>query len=276
MSKLDDLQKTISKLKKPAEKAKAKPKSDSDKPNSVSEPAQCDSAKTQVKRRGGHPTKTLPVISNPDTAEITDKEEIFCQAVVKGSNDSDAYRSAYDTAKMKPESVNRMAHDLRQNLKITSRIAYLREQAAKAAVVTESHVLQEAARIGFSDPRQLFDENGNLLPVKQWADSLAAAVKSFKVVSRKVVTQTGENDELITTETAVTEVSMWDKNSALEKLFKHMGLYEKDNKQRNPLMDGFARLPPEAQRLIAERLQSIAGPIIPGQSDPRAGSRVTH
>lgn len=276
MSKLDDLQKTISKLKKPAEKAKAKPNSDSDKPNSVSKQVKSDSAETQVKRRGGHPTKTLPVISNPDTAEITDKEEIFCQAVVAGKNNSDAYRDAYVTGKMKLETINRRACELRQYGKITARIAYLREQAAKAAVVTESHVLQEAARIGFSDPRQLFDENGNLLPVKQWADSLAAAVKSFKVVSRKVVTQTGENDELITTETAVTEVSMWDKNSALEKLFKHMGLYEKDNKQRNPLMDGFARLPPEAQRLIAERLQSIAGPIIPGQSDPRAGSRVTH
>lgn len=257
MSKLDDLTKKVAALKKGGEKKVAQPEQ-------------------KPVRKGGHPTKTLPVISNAEVAEITDKEEIFCQAVVAGKSDTDAYKEAYSTERMKPVSINRMAHRLRQKVKITSRIAFLRQEATRAAVITESQVLAEAARIGFSDPRKLFDDDGNILPVKQWSDALAAAVKSIKVTSRKTITETDSENHSVITETAVVEVAMWDKNSALEKLFKHMGLYEKDNKQRNPFAEGFSRLPVDAQRLIAERLQAIAGPIVSGQPNAGAGSRVTH
>ncbi len=276
MSKIDDLNKKVRALKDDAPKAPRaprKPKSENVKPKS-----ETAAPETQVKkRRGGHPTKPLPVIIDADIAEITDKEELFCQAVVKGKSNSDAYREAYETARMKPESINRMAHDLRQNLKITSRIAFLRDQAARAAVITESRVLTETGRIAFADLRKAFAEDGSLLPPHKWPDELASAVKSIKVVEMAGSMAVNAEDGSVTHVPMYTkEIVLCDKNSALEKLFKHMGMFEKDNRQRNPFAESFTRLPDEVQKLIAEKLNAIAGPVIPRQSDARTSGRVTH
>lgn len=60
--------------------------------------------------------------------ELTHKQELYCLHYVEHGNKSDAYRYAYDTSKMKDNSINRMAHELHKDLKITSRIEELRKE----------------------------------------------------------------------------------------------------------------------------------------------------
>ena len=69
-------------------------------------------------------------------AKLTAKQEKFCTEYVRGATASDAYRAAYDSARMQPETVNRRAFDLMQDGKITARITELQKQAADAAAVT--------------------------------------------------------------------------------------------------------------------------------------------
>jgi len=58
---------------------------------------------------------------------LTSKQEKFCQGIVSGLNQSDAYRAAYSVGEgTKPESVNQMAWDLMQNVDISCRIEQLR------------------------------------------------------------------------------------------------------------------------------------------------------
>jgi phage terminase small subunit len=64
---------------------------------------------------------------------FTAKQEAFIAAAIKGMNDSDAYRAAYDCSRMKPETVNRKAHELMRNGKIRARIEAARAEAAKQA-----------------------------------------------------------------------------------------------------------------------------------------------
>lgn len=64
---------------------------------------------------------------------FTAKQEAFIAAAIKGMNDSDAYRFAYDCSRMKPETVNRKAHELMRNGKIRARIEAARAEAAKRA-----------------------------------------------------------------------------------------------------------------------------------------------
>lgn len=61
------------------------------------------------------------------SSELTNKQEKFCQLVVELGNNSEAYRQAYNS-KAKPESVNRMAKELLDNLKISSRVQQLRDE----------------------------------------------------------------------------------------------------------------------------------------------------
>ena len=69
-------------------------------------------------------------------AKLTPKQEKFCNEYIKGGSASDAYRAAYDCARMKPETINRSACSLLKNHKITTRLHKILDAAAEAAKVT--------------------------------------------------------------------------------------------------------------------------------------------
>ena len=67
-------------------------------------------------------------------SKLTDKEEIFCQAYYEnGGNATAAYLVMVPTSKAKPESINEMASRMLANVKVSSRIAELKAQAAVVA-----------------------------------------------------------------------------------------------------------------------------------------------
>jgi hypothetical protein len=70
------------------------------------------------------------------TNDLTPKQQHFCQAVVSGCTMSDAYREAYNTANMKPATVNREAHALMTDPKITTRVQRLQGQKDRAVVAS--------------------------------------------------------------------------------------------------------------------------------------------
>ena len=74
-------------------------------------------------------------------SDLTPKQEKFCQEYVKCGNASEAYRLAYNAAKMKQTSIHRMATEVLGNLKIASRLDELRQPAIEATHMTvESHL----------------------------------------------------------------------------------------------------------------------------------------
>lgn len=86
-----------------------------------------------------------------------------------------------------------------------------------ADLIDPHRALREAARLAYSDIRELFDAQGNMLPVKQWPDHLAAAIASVEVVKKNLTTGDNKIDDVI-------KVRVWDKPKNLEMLFKHLGL----------------------------------------------------
>lgn len=65
--------------------------------------------------------------------ELTSKQEKFIECVVSGMTYSDAYRAAYNCARMKPETVNNKAWELSRKGEIAARIEKARAEAAKKA-----------------------------------------------------------------------------------------------------------------------------------------------
>jgi phage terminase small subunit len=74
---------------------------------------------------------------------LTDKQEKFCQAVaLEGMSLSDAYRSAYDTSKMKDKTVNEKACVLGKKDNITARIEQLRASVASPKIMSAQERLE--------------------------------------------------------------------------------------------------------------------------------------
>lgn len=150
----------------------------------------------------------MPALKNP-------RHEAFAQALAKGTT-ADA---AYEAAGYKPS--RSAASRLSANVNIQARVAELVNKGAERAEVTVERVLREMARIGFSDPRQCFTSGGNLVDVQDWPDDLAHAIASVEVV-----TKPGDIDEDGNrTVEHVHKIKFWDKNSALEKIAKHLGMF---------------------------------------------------
>ena len=87
---------------------------------------------------------------------------------------------------------------------------------AERTLVTADRVINELAKIAFIDVKDIFDENGNLIPVSELDNGVSAAISSIEVLKQK--TEDGEDPEWIH------KIKLWDKKSALETLAKHLHL----------------------------------------------------
>ena len=85
-----------------------------------------------------------------------------------------------------------------------------------AEAIDPNRVLREKGRLAYSDIRELFDDAGNVLPIKKWPEDAARAVASVEVVTKNLTTGDGKVDEVI-------KLKLWDKLGALTNLMKHHG-----------------------------------------------------
>lgn len=152
----------------------------------------------------------MPALSNA-------KHEAFAQALAKGLSADEAYQEAG----FKPNRGN--ASRLKANESVSARVSELLDKSGARAEVTIARVLQELSRLGFSDLRKAFTADGSsLLHPSEWDDDLAASIAAVEVVSRN----TGQkDDDGRTIIEHVHKLKLWDKNSALEKLAKHLGMF---------------------------------------------------
>ncbi|WP_417518745.1 terminase small subunit [Marinobacter sp.] len=168
----------------------------------------------------------MPLSDNP-RASTKAKLREFADLYRGGPSDvrgnaTQCYQALHPGAKGKAATVNAteyLNHPYTQE--------YLRAQTdavAESADIRQERVLKEIASIALFDPRKLFDDAGHPKKISELDDATAAAISGLKV------THIGAKGQEVG---AVVEYKLSDKNSALEKLMKHLGLYEQDNKQKN-------------------------------------------
>ena len=138
------------------------------------------------------------------------RHEAFAQAVAKGKTADEAYQEAG----YKPNRHN--ASRLKTNEHIAARVAEITTRGADRAEVDVARILTELSRLGFSDIRQAFDGGGRLKRPEEWGDEFAASVAGVDVVTRSL----GEGQVEY-----VHKLKLWDKNSALDKLARHLAMY---------------------------------------------------
>lgn len=156
----------------------------------------------------------------------TIKKEKFAHKYVETGNASEAYRFAYNTARMKPESIKRMASELLKDLYVTSTVEDLREEMMTKIGVSSEMVLRECARIAFFDPRKLFNEDNSLRDISALDAQEASAIASIDVFEAQ-----GEGSAPVVKQ--VKRIRFNDKLKALDTLAKHLGLYGRSNQEQS-------------------------------------------
>jgi phage terminase small subunit len=118
-----------------------------------------------------------------------------------------------------------MVVPLLSNAKVQHATAAGMAARSKRTEVAADRTLLEIARLGFSDLRRLFHEDGRLKHPLEWDDDTAASVASVEIVTRDVGDAKVEY---------VHKIKLWDKGKALEQLSKHRGLYRDQGPSERP------------------------------------------
>jgi phage terminase small subunit len=110
-------------------------------------------------------------------------------------------------------STCRNAYALLRDPTIIQEIERRRGDQLRRLGVDADRVIQEIARVAFSDPRRLIGPDGNLLPLEQLSDEDAAGIAGVEITVR------GPEGKA-----TVTKIKRWDKARCLELLARHHGL----------------------------------------------------
>jgi phage terminase small subunit len=128
-------------------------------------------------------------------------------------------------------SAEAAASRLLRNDKVQQAIQEKERKLVSRCEITAENVLREAGALAFSDIRKLFNTDGSPKSIHELDDATAVAIKSIEVGQMmsegKVIGR-------------VCKIKLWDKNSAQERLFKHLRLFDKDNSQKALALKGIA------------------------------------
>lgn len=153
-------------------------------------------------------------------ADLTDKQSRFVEEYLVDLNATQAaIRAGYSE-----NTAHSIGHENLSKPEIADAIAQAQQERSERTKVTQDMVIRELARIGFSDLRKLMSDDGVLKQPSDWDDETAAAISSMEVV-RRGPNWTKDKDKEDEEPEYTHKIKTWDKNSALEKLAKHLGMF---------------------------------------------------
>jgi phage terminase small subunit len=103
----------------------------------------------------------------------------------------------------------------------------LRAPALAAARLDVEQTQHQLACVVRSDARKLYRSDGSMIPIHKLDAETAAAIASIEV--REEFEGQRESRRLVG---YTRKVKFWDKNAALDKAMRHLGLFEKDHRQQ--------------------------------------------
>ena len=170
---------------------------------------------------------------------LTIKQEAFCQAYLRLGDKSAAYREVYSCANMKAETIHNKAYILSEKGEVRARIEELqskaREIAEKEFNITHKEILNH---LNILRKARIDD-----YVILEYRESVEIDEEGFPKTSSYPVLKFKPFDE-ITQEQLMCiesikegkyglELKLHGIDWSIEKICKHLGFYEKDNKQKS-------------------------------------------
>lgn len=149
-------------------------------------------------------------------AELSKREEAFAKSYAAHENGTKAATEAGYSKR----SAHSQSTVLLKRPEVQERIFALRMAASLRTNVTVDRVLLEMARVAFADVRNIFDDDGNLLPPKEWDDETAASIVGLDTTQSVL-----QIDDRTQVTNHLSKVRRADKMAALDKLARHLQIY---------------------------------------------------
>jgi phage terminase small subunit len=174
-------------------------------------------------RHGGIGASQNRIKAGTSTRAAKLKRKLFAEAFVQ--NGGNATRAAI-AAGYAPRSAGVTGSRLLRESNVKVAVREAEERALGKARLSTERVLRELERAIFADPRKLYDEKGRIKPIHLLDESTAAAIASLDV--DEIATDSGPQRRAVG---RTTKVRFVDKLVAIDRAMKHLGLYERDNRQ---------------------------------------------
>lgn len=145
------------------------------------------------------------------------KRKRFCEEYIKDLNGTDAaIRAGY-----KQKSARCQASQILALKDCQEYIQKLQSNIAKRNEITIDDLIQDLNEIRKADLKAIYNENGQLKDIKDLPPELSRTIQELNIFS-------------IGDLKTVTKYKLYSKLEAIEKLARHLGFYEEDNKQKTP------------------------------------------
>jgi phage terminase small subunit len=161
------------------------------------------------------------------TYAITDKHKLFAMHyALTGNAEDSAMKAGFTKAtarkisykwigQTRAESFYPDLFDIAEDV----RDKQIKPKLEKQFNITADRVLQELARLGFSDVRRLFDDTGVMKAIHELDDDTAACISSIEI---EALYEGSGKDKFEVGQTK--KVKFWDKKGPLEMLANHLGI----------------------------------------------------
>lgn len=159
--------------------------------------------------------------------EYSKKEEDFCQAYVRTGHQIDSYKEAYNAENMKDTTIAVKACNLLKTHKIKTRVNQLRIELEKRNAITIDELIVDLANMVRFDPAEMYNEDGGLKLIHEMPKPIRQMIASLDVSE----IWDGRGDDRFQIG-EMKKVKLYNKLDAIEKLLRHFGAYEKDNRQK--------------------------------------------
>jgi phage terminase small subunit len=154
---------------------------------------------------------------------LTPKQERFVAEYLIDLNATAAYKRAGYVAEGHGAEVN--ASRLLSNAEVAASIAAKQQKLADKYELTADLVVRSIVQELTFDPAKLYGADGNLLKITELPEDVRMALTSVEFE------QIGNPDAPV----FVRKVKWAQRQGAREQAMKHLGMFEKDNEQRNPV-----------------------------------------
>lgn len=160
--------------------------------------------------------------------ELTPKIKRFCEEYIKDLNGTQsAIRAGYSA-----KTANEQAARLLAKVSVQNYIAELKQSLSNKNEGLAQQVIDELKKIGFANIQDYINKDNEIKDLSIIGRDKAAAVESIK----KTATEFGGGAESSGKKTSI-QFKLYDKISALEKLGRHLGIFELDNQQKAPVIN---------------------------------------
>lgn len=175
--------------------------------------------------------------------DAANRRKLFIEAYL--TNGGNASQAAI-AAGYSPHTAGVTGSRLLKHAEVLAQLQQRRNALLSKLELTTESVLKSLSQAVHFDPRKLYDASGGLKPIHDLDEDTAMALSGFEVTEEK------DRGKVV----GFTKKVKWlDKNAAREQAMKHLGLYEQDNKQRNPLEN----LPRDVIQAIVDKLGATGG-----------------